>query len=141
MPDYGKLVKQATNQMNKSMDAYARQFDLTGTQMSFIDYIGDHPGCLQRDLEAEFAIQRSTATVVLQRMEGRGLVTRRAAAHDARQKTVVLTPKAQQLHTRVRAYIAGQQQAMEAAFSPAARAQFVEMLKYFIALNGGIAHA
>ena len=127
--------------MNKAMDAYARQFNLTGTQMSFIDYIGVHPGCLQRDLEAEFAIQRSTATVALQRMEGRDLVIRQAAAQDARQKTVTLTPKAQQLHTRVRAYIAGQQQAMDAAFSPAACAQFVQMLDYFIALNRGASHA
>ncbi|KRK39873.1 MarR family winged helix-turn-helix transcriptional regulator [Loigolactobacillus bifermentans] len=133
--DYGKLLKHATNQMNKGMDAYAKQFDLTGTQMSIIDFIGNQQQVLQRDIEAEFNIQRSTATVALQRMEKRGLVVRQPAATDGRQKTVVLTAKAQQLHQVVSQYIAKQQNAMNAAFTPAECETFVRMLQYFITLN------
>ncbi|WP_461213294.1 MarR family winged helix-turn-helix transcriptional regulator [Lacticaseibacillus sp. GG6-2] len=137
MANYGKLLKKATNQMNKAMDAYAKQFDITGMQMSFIDYLGEHPGALQRDLEAEFNIQRSTATVALQRMEARGLVVRRPAATDARQKTVALTTKAQALNQQVTDYIAKQQAAMNTTFSEEECATFVDMLNYFITLNGG----
>mgnify|MGYP004474476705 CR=1 FL=1 len=140
MPTYGKLLKHANNQMTKSLDTYAKQFAVTGTQMRFIDYLNTHPHCLQRDLEAEFAIQRSTATVALQRMEARGLVTRQAAATDARQKTITLTPKAQGLSQHVATYIDAQQAAMNAAFSEAECAAFVKMLHYFIALNGGDTH-
>jgi DNA-binding MarR family transcriptional regulator len=135
--DYGKLLKHATNQMNKGMDAYAKQFDLTGTQMSIIDFIGDNQQVLQRDIEAEFNIQRSTATVALQRMEKRGLVVRQPAPNDARQKTVMLTAKAQGLHETVSQYIAKQQNAMNQTFSPAECATFVQMLQYFIKLNEG----
>jgi DNA-binding MarR family transcriptional regulator len=135
--DYGKLLKHATNQMNKGMDAYAKQFDLTGTQMSIIDFIGNQQQVLQRDIEAEFNIQRSTATVALQRMEKRGLVVRQPAATDGRQKTVVLTAKAQQLHQVVSQYIAKQQNAMNAAFTPTECETFVRMLQYFITLNNG----
>lgn len=133
--DYGKLLKYATNQMNKGMDAYAKQFDLTGTQMSIIDFIGNQQQVLQRDIEAEFNIQRSTATVALQRMEKRGLVVRQPSATDGRQKTVVLTAKAQQLHQVVSQYIAKQQNAMNTAFTPAECETFVHMLQYFIKLN------
>jgi DNA-binding MarR family transcriptional regulator len=133
--DYGKLLKYATNQMNKGMDAYAKQFDLTGTQMSIIDFIGNQQQVLQRDIEAEFNIQRSTATVALQRMEKRGLVVRQPSATDGRQKTVVLTAKAQQLHQVVSQYIAKQQNAMNTAFTPAECETFVRMLRYFIKLN------
>ncbi|MFD1484047.1 MarR family winged helix-turn-helix transcriptional regulator [Lacticaseibacillus baoqingensis] len=135
MVDYGKLLKHATNQMNKAMDAYAKQFDLTGMQMSIIDFVGQHEQVLQRDIETEFNIQRSTATVALQRMEARGLISRTIAADDARQKMVRLAPKAQALYHTVTAYIAQQQTAMTTAFTPAQRALFVQMLQYFTELN------
>ncbi|WP_156314363.1 MarR family winged helix-turn-helix transcriptional regulator [Lacticaseibacillus camelliae] len=97
MQNFGMVIKQATNQMNKHMDTYAKQFGLTGSQMSIIDFVGNHGQVLQRDIEAEFAIQRSTATLTLQRMEKSGLIQRTAAATDARQKAVSLTPKATKL--------------------------------------------
>ena len=133
--NYGKLVRLANNQMSKGMDAYAKQFGLTVMQMSIIDFVGNQPNCLQRDIEQTFNIQRSTATVALQRMEKTGLITRASAPDDARQKTVALTDKAQALHQTVGAYIAKQQAAMNATFSPTECATFTRMLEYFIDLN------
>lgn len=133
--DYGKLIKQASNQMSKGMDAYAKQYGLTGTQMSIIDFIGDQHACLQRDIEQEFNIKRSTATVALQRMEKTGLVKRVVAQHDARQKEVRLTPKADGLHAMVSGYIAEQQAAMNQVFTPKECDTFTRMLDYFIKLN------
>lgn len=133
--DYGKLVKLASNQMSKGMDAHAKKYGLTGTQMSIIDFIGDQHACLQRDIEQEFNIQRSTATVALQRMEKAGLVERVVSAKDARQKEVMLTPKAEGLHAMVSGYIAKQQAAMNQAFTPEECDTFTRMLEYFIKLN------
>lgn len=48
----------------------------------------------QKDLEEEFSIRRSTATVILQLMEKNGLITRCKVAYDARLKKLQLTPKA-----------------------------------------------
>lgn len=135
MVDYGKLLKHATNQMNKTMALYAKQYGLTGTQMSIIDFVGQHERVLQRDIEDEFNIQRSTATVALQKMETRGLIVRTAAADDARQKLVRLAPKAQALFQVVTQFIAEQQAAMTAAFTSEERATFVRMLQYFTQLN------
>lgn len=134
-PEYGKLIKLATNQMNRCMDAYAKQYGLTGVQMLIIDYVAGREQVLQRDIETEFNIQRSTATVALQRMEQRGLITRVASAQDARQKVVTLTAKAHDLQADIAAYIAHQQAAMETAFSPEEQATFRRMLQYFIQLN------
>ena len=39
--DYGKRIKRAANLMSRSMDAYASQYGLTGTQMSIIDFLGE----------------------------------------------------------------------------------------------------
>lgn len=89
--NFGVLIKRAANDQDKAMDAYARQYGLTGVQMSMIDFLGRRSNdvVLQRDIEAEFNIQRSTATVLLQRMERKGLVVRQSAASDARQKQVI----------------------------------------------------
>ncbi|WP_461226772.1 MarR family winged helix-turn-helix transcriptional regulator [Lacticaseibacillus suihuaensis] len=136
MTDYGKLIKHAANQMARGMDAYAKRFDLTGMQMSIIHFLANHPAALQRDIEAEFNIQRSSATLLLQRMERAGLITRTPAAHDARQKAVVLTAKAKGVQDGVSAYIAAQQAAMTTAFTPQQRALFVQMLTQFTQITG-----
>jgi DNA-binding MarR family transcriptional regulator len=138
--DYGKLIKLAANQMNRRMDAYAKQYGLTGTQMSILDFLAGNPHALQRDIEVEFNIQRSTATVTLQRMEKAGLVSRVPAATDARQKEVHLTNKAQALSSAVAAYIAHQQMSLVTHFSEEEQATFTAMLQYFIELNGGNHH-
>ncbi|MTV83092.1 MarR family winged helix-turn-helix transcriptional regulator [Secundilactobacillus folii] len=136
MTDYGKMLKHATNQMNRAMDQYARQFGVTGVQMSILDYLGSHGNVLQHDIEVEFAIQRSTMTVTLQRMEKAGLIYRTESAKDARQKTVNMSAKAQPIQNRASAYIQGQQQAMQQKFSSAELRQFEQVLEYFIKLNG-----
>lgn len=56
--------------------------------MSIIDYLSRHSNAdiLQKDIENEFNIQRSTTTVLLQRMERKQLLFRTPSTIDARQK-------------------------------------------------------
>ncbi|ANZ60345.1 MarR family transcriptional regulator [Secundilactobacillus paracollinoides] len=135
--NFGVLIKRAANDQDKAMDAYARQFDLTGVQMSMIDFLGRRSNdiVLQRDIEAEFNIQRSTATVLLQRMERKGLVVRQSAASDARQKQVMLTQKAVELKQHVKDYIDQQQAKIEAQFSEEDLATFNQVLQFWIEEN------
>lgn len=55
----------------------------------------------QKDLEEEFSIRRSTATVILQRMEKNGLIERQPVSYDARLKKLRLTPRAIEMHQSV----------------------------------------
>ena len=66
----GRLVKKASNQLGREFDQFAKPFDLTGMQMSIIDFIsyGLKEEYFQQDIEKEFNIQRSTTTVLLQRI-------------------------------------------------------------------------
>lgn len=137
MNNFGMAIKQANNQMSKHMDTYARQFGLTGSQLSIIDFVGNHDLVLQRDIEAEFAIRRSTATMTLQRMEKNGLIRRRPAETDGRQKTVTLTAKGTKCKAAATSYIQHQQHAMEMAFTPTEQVVFNRMIAYFLQLNGG----
>ena len=91
----GRLVKKASNQLGREFDQFAKPFDLTGMQMSIIDFIsyGLKEEYFQQDIEKEFNIQRSTTTVLLQRMEKKELIYRQVSQKDARQKSVHLTQK------------------------------------------------
>lgn len=137
MIDLGKLIKHAANQMSRSMDKYAKQFGLTGTQMSILNFIGTRTDVLQRDIEDEFNIQRSTATIALQRMEKRGLIERRPASTDARQKLVIVTSTAASLQQLASDYITQQQQTINAEFTPSEQELITQLLNRFIEMNGG----
>jgi hypothetical protein len=65
------LLKIATNHITKNFDNFAKNYDMTWMQMSVIDYLSrnSEKEIFQRDIENEFFIQRSTTTVLLQRME------------------------------------------------------------------------
>lgn len=58
MDHFGRLLKQANNNMMRHFDQFARQYDLTGNQMAIIDFITNHAkhDVFRRDFEQEFDI-------------------------------------------------------------------------------------
>ncbi|KIS04291.1 MarR family winged helix-turn-helix transcriptional regulator [Paucilactobacillus wasatchensis] len=135
----GRLLKMAANQLTKKFDQFAAQFNLTGTQMSIIDFLSRHPNTevTQKDIELEFNIRRSTATVLLQRMERKQLLFRSASTTDARQKTVHLTKSNNKLVSAITAYMDQQQRALTTKFSVPEVAAFETMLNYYLNANQG----
>ncbi|EAV38874.1 MarR family winged helix-turn-helix transcriptional regulator [Oenococcus oeni] len=105
--DLGRLLKIASNQMSTRFDIFAKKYDLTGTQMTIIDYLSRNKNkeILQKDLESEFNIKSSTATVLLQRMEMKKLLYRKVGDKDSRQKCLKLTEKANKLETIILGYM------------------------------------
>lgn len=130
----GRLVKKASNQLGREFDQFAKPFDLTGMQMSIIDFIsyGLKEEYFQQDIEKEFNIQRSTTTVPLQRMEKKELIYRQVSQKDARQKSVHLTQKAQDLVAECRSYFQLQEKELEERFSEDEIAIFEKILDYYV---------
>ena len=130
----GRMVKIASNQLSREFDKFAKPYDLTGTQMSIIDFIsyGLKEEYFQQDIEKEFNIQRSTTTVLLQRMEKKELIYRQVSQKDARQKSVHLTQKAQDLVAECRSYFQLQEKELEERFSEDEIAIFEKILDYYV---------
>ncbi|KKW73460.1 homoprotocatechuate degradation operon regulator, HpaR, hpaR [Lactococcus cremoris] len=107
----GRLLKVASNQMSREFDNFAAQLDLTGQQMSILDFLGNQSEegsgkeISQTMIELEFNIRRSTTTEILQRMEKRLLINRRTSLTDARQKSAELTEEGKRYLPEIRAYI------------------------------------
>ena len=130
----GRVVKIASNQLSREFDKFAKPYDLTGTQMSIIDFLSHDwkEEYFQQDIEKEFNIQRSTTTVLLQRMEKKELIYRQVSQKDARQKSVHLTQKAQDLVAECRSYFQLQEKELEERFSEDEIAIFEKILDYYV---------
>jgi len=78
--------------------------NLTSMQGWIIKYIfkNENKDIFQKDIENEFSIRRSTATVILQLMEKNNLITRESVTYDARLKKITLTEKAIEFHNTIK---------------------------------------
>lgn len=126
------LLKIASNQISRRFDAFAKEYDTTWVQMSIIDFLSHNKDkeLFQRDIENEFFIQRSTATIALQRMEKKDLIYRKSSAHDGRQKSVYLTGKAQALEKKIDEYMRHQQHILEENFTTEELSTVEKFLKF-----------
>lgn len=130
----GRLVKKASNQLGRQFDQFAKAYDLTGMQMAIIDFLSyaEDKEYWQRDIEREFNIQRSTTTVLLQRMEKKQLIYRQVSQADARQKSVHLTFKAESLAKECQNYFQQADNRLEQLFSTQEIDACMEILYYYM---------
>ncbi|MBR5126848.1 MAG: winged helix-turn-helix transcriptional regulator [Roseburia sp.] len=104
----GYKLRLLHNQLHNRMEYQKSQNefecgDLTRMQRFTIGYMyrNRDRDIYQRDLEAEFAISRATASNMLAVMERKGLIKREPVEHDARLKKLVLTEQSMRLYQRV----------------------------------------
>lgn len=128
------LLKIANNQITREFDNFAKKYNMTWMHMSIIDFLSHRPDqeTFQSDIEHEFFIQRSTTTVLLQRMEKRDLIYRTASTTDARQKSVYLTAKSHDLEKQIDNFMHQRQAVLEKNFSSADIATFEKILNFYI---------
>ncbi|KRO04592.1 hypothetical protein IV54_GL000995 [Levilactobacillus paucivorans] len=117
--------------MDFEMNEFSRQYNLTGMQMSVIDFLGRQgtADTYQLDVEQEFHVQRSTASVMIRRMVERDLVSRVVASGDSRKRQLQLTAKGQQLVPIVTTYLEQQDAKMLAGMTANEAAAFRHALQ------------
>lgn len=127
----GAWLRDAEHQMNQEMNDFARQYGLTGMQLSLIDFLSRNTSTpvFQVDLEHEFHVQRSTASLLVKRMVERDLVTRVVATSDSRKRQLRLTAKGQRLVPIVRQHLAQQDAKMVADLSISEARAFQQALR------------
>lgn len=100
----GYKIRLIHNKVHKIMEAkrMENEGNLTGMQSWTLGFLAKNRAqdIYQKDIEAEFAISRATASNMLAGMERRGLICRVAVEHDARLKKIELTEKAEIIVTK-----------------------------------------
>ena len=84
------------------VEAFA-SFELSPPQAFMLRVVLAKPGLLQRELAAELAIARPTATRALDHLQAKGLVERSGRDGDARETSIHPTSKAIALHMALNA--------------------------------------
>lgn len=133
-PHIGFELRTTANLIRREIDnATAKRGieKLTGMQGRVIGYLCHHQDqpVFQRDLEAVFAIRRSTATAMLQTMEKHGLIERRPVAKDARLKQILPTAIALKRHTIFEQEIDRVEQSVLSGITPAERDALLAILQ------------
>ena len=134
----GFQIKTVNNLIRRRIDAMFAEKGLTdvgGMQGPLIGYIYDKSkerDVFQKDIERHFQVRRSTATVMLQNMEQKGLIVRISVEHDARLKKIVLTPKAVEHHYYIREQIDAFNTRLEEGITPEEKEQFYHILDKII---------
>lgn len=130
----GFELKSVNNLIRRKLDvrfAEAGLEDVSGMQgpmLGFIHARSEQEDVFQKDVEKEFNIRRSTATVMLQNLEQKGLIVRIPVEHDARLKKIVVTEKAKKYHMKICEQIDIFHEELESGLTEKEKETFLEIL-------------
>ena len=100
MPTLRQLIR-CTQAFERFSGAHVKSMGLTESQFDVIATLGNTQGLTCKELGERTLITKGTLTGVLDRMEARSLITRRADAGDARRTHIELTRKGNGLFAEV----------------------------------------
>jgi DNA-binding MarR family transcriptional regulator len=103
-------------------------FGLTPPQHSALIAVGHRPGLDQAGLARALGFDRATIGQVVEGLDARGLLRRKASAADRRRKTLVLTSKGRLLMARATPAIAKTSERLLAPLNARDREQFMRLL-------------
>ena len=106
--------------------------DLSGMPGPMLGYIREASNVrdvYQKDLEKQFNVRRSTATVILQNLEQKGYIVRGSVKSDGRVKKITVTEKAVQHDTAIHHLIDGFNKELEEGITPEEKECFYKILE------------
>ena len=129
----GPEIHCADLKLSRNLSAHVRKSGVDEVTMMhgwIIGYLYDNreKEIYQKDIEQEFRVSRATASNMLQLMERKGLITRKTASCDARQKKLMLTPEARKLLDRAEQDIYEMEARIQDGFSEEEKKKLLEYL-------------
>ena len=135
-PDLGFLPGLVGYQLRMAQVALFRDFadglgehDVTPGLFGVLVIIETNPDLKQSDLARATKLDRSTVVTVIDNLERRGLVERRAAAHDRRSNAIRLTEAGTALLRKLKRLVMQHEKRLLANFSDAERKQLLLLLQ------------
>jgi DNA-binding MarR family transcriptional regulator len=124
----GHLIRRAHQISASIFMEETRALGVTPVQFCALIVIREHSGIDATRISEMIAFDRATIGNVLTRLEGKGLIVRRAGVEDRRTKLLFLTPKGQAMIRKIDAKAARVGERILAPLAPADRPRFLKML-------------
>jgi DNA-binding MarR family transcriptional regulator len=131
-----RYLKRTYIVMRKVLDERLAKHNLTTSQFEVLGYLYQTEGLEQQHIQQCSGITPATLTGLLDKLEARGLITRRPSRSDGRANFVVLTPQGNELFAQLIDLVHEFENDMLKGFSQAERSLLTEWLQR-IALNLG----
>lgn len=119
----------------------AGEIGVTPIQFAALQSVHDQPGIDQRSLARAAGLDTSTIAGVIDRLEARGLVLRRAAPDDRRVRQLTLTADGIALLAQVQPCMQRAQERILAPLPKAERREFMRMLTTLVVANNELSRA
>ena len=113
----GYALKQAAAALRAAMDAGLRPLDLSVSQYSCLELLGQRPGLSAAELARGAFVTRQSMHALLLGLEERGLLTRAPSAPQGRALPTELTAAGRDLLTEASAIVAGIERRMTASLA------------------------
>lgn len=94
------LLMLGFNRSNHAITSQTGKWELLPGQPKILEFLLEHNGCTQKEISRGCALDKSTVTSLLSRMEAKGLLTRCPAEGDRRHVRVFLTESGAHWATR-----------------------------------------
>ena len=127
-PTLGFILHDAARLLRKRFEQHARGLGLTRSQFQALAYLAANEGIHQGGLADLLDIEPITLVRILDRLEARSLIERRAHPTDRRIRLLYLTPKARPLLGKMRELGEITRAEALAGLSQAERAQIIKTL-------------
>ena len=102
--------------------------DLTPLEFAVLRYVDEEPGLDQSGVCERLGVDRNSTSLLVNRLEANGLVSRRVNGDDRRARLLYLTPAGKRLHDRVRPKAFAGSQRMLSVLKPAERELLLDLL-------------
>jgi DNA-binding MarR family transcriptional regulator len=116
--------------------------DLMPLDMGVLAYLNrqnGEPDIDQNGLSARLGIDRYSASLLVQRLERKGIVERRVNGADRRARLLRLTARGEKLYSRLRSPVVARQMALLAPLSPKEQELFLDSLMRIVEANYALA--
>ncbi|MEV4347809.1 MarR family winged helix-turn-helix transcriptional regulator [Actinoplanes sp. NPDC049596] len=124
----GYALKQAATALRVAMEAGLRPLELTVSQYSCLEVLGQRPGLSAAELARAVFVTRQSMHALLLGLEERGLLARAASAPQGRALPTELTEAGRAILIEASAIVAAVERRMTASFGPEALRRLVDDL-------------
>ena len=97
----GVVISDVARLLRTAFDRRVHRLGITRAQWLVLTRLHRHPGASQSELADMMEVERASAGRMIDRLEAKGWVERRARRDDRRVKCVYLTPEAERVHRRI----------------------------------------
>ncbi|MWD29598.1 MarR family transcriptional regulator [Aquicoccus sp. SCR17] len=124
----GYNFKRSYMRIHRDIRATLAGFDLTQRTFSVLSVVAETPGISQSEISRALEIERSGTVVIVDGLEGRGLIQRDKVPGDRRAYALTVTSAGSDLHARALAALRACEDRIFGTFTPQERAHLRALL-------------